>query len=144
MQSTFVKRVAFKLLDDAHKRNVQGIQIAKRGLKKDICNCLCDCGFFEAKDYLVRVIKTEIVQAKKLQVVKMLPDASSLNLAIIRFQNDYCSGTSSPEQAISIEKAMWPMKLTGTNIPCFIVPIRADYAVQLFDEGTLSRIQRKK
>lgn len=29
---------------------------------------------------------------------------------------------------------MWPMKLSDTDIPCFIVPIKADYAVQLFDE----------
>ena len=64
----------------------------------------------------------------------MLPVDSPLNHAINRFRHDWDAGAVSPEQVISLEKAIWPMKLTDTNIPCFIVPIRADYAVQLFDE----------
>lgn len=135
LQGTFVKRVAFKLLDDAHKRDAKGIKVTKRGLTADICSFLRDCGFFDVEDCLARVIKAEIVQAEELQAAKMLPDASPLNLAIRRFRNDYCAGISSPEQAISLEKAMWPMKLAEINIPCFIVPIKADYAVQLFDEN---------
>lgn len=135
LQSTFVKRIAFKLLDDAHKGNAQGIKISKEGLDGDICGGLRDCGFFDDEDCLLRIIKAEVVHAKELKVVKTLPADSPLNLAINRFRNDQCAGTISPEQVVSLEKAMWPMKLSDTNIPCFIVPIKADYAVQLFDEN---------
>ena len=134
LQSTFVKRIAFKLLDDAHKRNVRGITIGKEGLDAEICSSLKDCGFFEDKDSLVRIIKAEVVLAQELRIVDMLPVDSTLNTGIERFRNDQRAGSFSPEQVISIEKAMWPMKLSGTDIPCFIVPIKADYAVQLFDE----------
>ena len=135
LRGTFVKYIAFKLLDDAHKGNAQGIQISKEGLDGDVCGALRDCGFFDDKDCLLRIIKAGIVCAKELQPVKTLPADSPLNLAIKRFGNDWCTGALSPEQVVSIEKAMWPMKLAETHVPCFIVPIKADYAVQLFDEN---------
>lgn len=135
LQSTFVKRIAFKLLDDAHKRNVHGIKIGKEGLDGDICGGLRDCGFFDEEECLLRIIKAEVVHAKELQPVATLPVDSPLNLAINRFRNDQRAGTVKPEQVVSIEKAMWPIKLADTNVPCFIVPIKADYAVQLFDEN---------
>lgn len=134
LQSTFVKRIAFKLLDDANKRNVCGITINKEGLDGIVCSSLRDCGFFDDKDCLVRIIKAEVVHAQAIQVVDTLPVDSPLNLGIERFRNDKCAGSFSPEQVVSLEKAMWPMKLSDTDIPCFIVPIKADYAVQLFDE----------
>lgn len=135
LQSTFVKRIAFKLLDDAHKRNVCGITIGKEGLDGAVCSSLRDCGFFDDKDCLARIIKAEVVHARELQTVDTLPVDSQLNLGIERFRNDECAGSFSPEQVVSLEKAMWPMKLSDTDIPCFIVPIKADYAVQLFDEN---------
>lgn len=135
LQSTFLKRIAFKLLDDAHKANAKGIRITKKGLPEDICNSLRDCGFFDDSDSLLRVINTEVVQAKEMQAVDILPDNSPLNMAIERFMRDYSVGTSSPEQVVSLEKALWPMKLAGINMQCVIVPIKADYAVQLFDEN---------
>lgn len=134
LQSTFVKRIAFKLLDDANKRNVCGITINKEGLDGIVCSSLRDCGFFDDKDCLVRIIKAEVVHAQAIQIVDTLPVDSPLNLGIERFRNDKCAGSFSPEQVVSLEKAMWPMKLSDTDIPCFIVPIKADYAVQLFDE----------
>lgn len=134
LQSTFVKRIAFKLLDDAHKGNAQGIKINKEGLTEDVYSSLRDCGFFDDGDCLLRVIKTEVLQAKNLQGVNTLPVDSPLNLAIEQFRNDQRTGTFAPEQVVSLEKAMWPIKLSDTNIPCFVVPIRAGYAVQLFDE----------
>ena len=135
LQSTFIKRIAFKLLDDAHKVNVQGIRISKDGLDGTVFGSLRDCGFFDDEDFLLRIIKAGVVHAKELEVDKRLSVDSPLNHAINRFRHDWYAGAVSPEQVISLEKAMWPMKLTDTNIPCFIVPIRADYAVQLFDEN---------
>lgn len=135
LHSTFVKRIAFILLDDAYSKNVQEIKIRKEVLNEDVCATLRDCGFFDDQDCLLRIINAKIVQAAELEIIKSLPANSPLNLAINQFQNDWRSGTTSPEQVASLEKAMWPMKLADTSMPCFIVPIKAEYAVQLFDEN---------
>ncbi len=135
LQSTFVKRVAFKLLDDAHKSQMQEIMICKDYLTEEICNDFRDCGFFDNATHLVRIIRKQIIQAKELNVISALPDTSPLNLAIRRFSADQLAGSITSEQVVSLEKAMWPMKFSDADIPCFIVPIQADYAVQLFDEN---------
>jgi hypothetical protein len=48
---------------------------------------------------------------------------------------------SDPQWAASQEHRIWPAKFADANIPCYIVPIRPEYAVHLFDEvmakGTL-------
>lgn len=135
LQSTFIKRMAFKLLDDAHKAGVQEIKIDKKCLIEEICRCLRDCGFFDSTTHLVRIIRKQIIQAKEQNVIAALPDSSPLNLAIRQFSADQLTGNLTSEQVVSLEKAMWPMKFSDTDVPCFIVPIQADYAVQLFDEN---------
>ena len=34
----------------------------------------------------------------------------------------------------NLEAVLWPAKITGSNIPCYIVPIRPEWALHLFDE----------
>ena len=135
LQKTFVKRIAFKLLDDAHRINVNRIRISKNGLTKDICDSLRDCGYFEDDGHMLRVINAEVLSVNALRVINNLPDTSLLNVAINRLKNDCSAGLVGYEQVVSLEKALWPMKLCGVNMPCFIVPIKAEYAVQLFDEN---------
>jgi hypothetical protein len=36
---------------------------------------------------------------------------------------------------LKIEKALWPVKITDASIPSFIVPIRPEWAMHLFDTG---------
>ena len=134
LQSTFIKRMAFKLLDDAHKVGMQEIKIDKMCLTAETYSCLRDCGFFDNATHLVRIIRKQILQAKELDVIATLSDSSPLNLAIKQFSADQLTGNLTAEQVVSLEKAMWPMKFSDTDVPCFIVPIQADYAVQLFDE----------
>ena len=135
LQSTFAKRMAFKLLDDAHKAGMQEIKIGKTCLTEEICGYLRDCGFFDNSTHLVRIIRKQIIKAKDQDVIAALPDSSPLNLAIRQFSADQSTGILTAEQVVSLEKAMWPLKFSDTDVPCFIVPIQADYAAQLFDEN---------
>jgi hypothetical protein len=45
--------------------------------------------------------------------------------------------SSSPEAEIlaHVERALWPAKILGTDLPCYIVPICPHWAEQLFDIG---------
>ena len=35
---------------------------------------------------------------------------------------------------LDLEKGLWPLKIRELNIPTFIVPIRPEWAMHLFDE----------
>lgn len=135
LYNTFIKRIAFKLLDEAHHNKVCEIKISKQGVSNDMWQIFRDCGYFENIDSLLRIIKPGIFLSKSLQLIDKLPLTSPLNIAIQRLIENQQVGSTSPEQIVSLEKAMWPIKLSGTGVPCFIVPIKADYAVQLFDEN---------
>ncbi len=41
--------------------------------------------------------------------------------------------SESPRQLARLERALWPSKIIGTNLPCYIVPIRPIWAGNLFD-----------
>lgn len=40
----------------------------------------------------------------------------------------------SPINIWNLEAVLWPAKITGSSIPCYIVPIRPEWALHLFDE----------
>lgn len=42
------------------------------------------------------------------------------------------------DEMVEAEKAVWPTKMLETRIPCFIVPIRPQWAAQLFDHELAS------
>lgn len=44
-------------------------------------------------------------------------------------------GTERPHVPLSVEKTLWPLKLTDAPIPSFIVPIKPRWATHLFDPG---------
>jgi GNAT superfamily N-acetyltransferase len=48
------------------------------------------------------------------------------------------SAVSDSEVATRVEHLLWPAKLAEAALPCFIVPIKADFAEQLFDERLAS------
>lgn len=37
--------------------------------------------------------------------------------------------------ALAVEKQLWPVKVSGAKLPCFIIPIRPGWAERLFDEN---------
>jgi hypothetical protein len=42
-------------------------------------------------------------------------------------------------QAVELERALWPAKMTGTDVPCFVVPIQPRWAKELFDQQLAQR-----
>ena len=57
------------------------------------------------------------------------------NLADVKLKD--LSGVNERE-ALTLEKTMWPLKITDLDVPIYVVPIRAHWAMQLFDEEIAS------
>lgn len=49
------------------------------------------------------------------------------------------SAEGRPETLARVERALWPAKLLGTGLPCFIVPIQPSWAQHLFDVNLAER-----
>ncbi len=136
IQGTFITRIMFKLLEKARKNALSEIQVKMGSLQKELVPSIKKCGFIENGDYLVRFVRIGIYPLSNVEKVRSLSDNSTLNVGIekLRQQNED-RWTIRDNELINLEKIFWPMKLlTLDTIRCFIVPIRAEYAKDLFDE----------
>lgn len=132
---TFVKRVAFKILDSARKEGIAQIEIATEKIPDDTVKSLMACGFTNNGETLLRVIDSRVVSPEQIRLIPHLQANNPLQWTISRYLRDRDAGKPCADLVFSLEKAQWPLKIAPSDIPCYIVPIRAEYAVQLFDEN---------
>lgn len=132
---TFVKRVAFKILDSARKNGVAQIEIAKAKISDNTISSLMACGFIDNGEALLRIVDRRVLSPEQVSTVPILQANNPLQITISRYQKDRDAGKDCTDLVFSLEKAQWPLKIASSDIPCYIVPIRAEYAVQLFDEN---------
>ena len=128
---TFVKRMAFKLLDSAVQAHAHCIKLPTNNLPSNVEDAFITCGYIKVADTLLKILDARIMAANELSIVKELPVTAPLNVAIT---TALASNSLQIQNIVEIEKALWPLK-TLSPIPCYIVPIKADYAMELFDEA---------
>lgn len=132
---TFIKRVAFKILDNAKKNSVEQIEISKEKVSDDTVESLMACGFIDNGTVLLRIIDSRVITPTQICPIPQLRANNPLQLTIARYQEDREAGKNCADLVFGLEKAQWPLKISPSDIPCYIVPIKAEYAVQLFDEN---------
>lgn len=131
--NTFVKRLAFKLLELAHRDNVVKILINKNKLNQDIISAFEECKYDVVKDKIVKCIVNNVVDSNGfISVLENFKDGSIVNELGTKYL--YCDDHNKKSIAFELEKRLWPMKLNEESIPCYVVPIQANYAMELFDE----------
>ncbi|UOE49817.1 GNAT family N-acetyltransferase [Mucilaginibacter sp. SMC90] len=99
-------------------------------LEKDL---LITCGFFQQKTTYIRGIKSGLYQSNDIKeelkdIRGQIPELDDLINAI-----DQKTDTESYLNMLTLEKLLWPLKITDAEIPCFIIPIKPYYAKELFD-----------
>ncbi|MDO4460646.1 MAG: GNAT family N-acetyltransferase [Clostridia bacterium] len=127
--NTFIKRIAFNLLYDANKKGATEVRVEISGLSNEIILAFKECYYEEDNGYLVRTILDSQLDLESflLNPPRQIADRP----AVVAFSR---SLSRTNDTIIQIEKAYWPLKLLNSAIPCYIVPIKADYAIKLFDE----------
>lgn len=136
IRGTFITRIMFKLLESARKSALSEIRVKMGSLQKELVPSIKKCGFIENGDYLVRLVRIGVYSLSNIETVKSLSGNSTLNVGIEKLlrQNEN-RWTIRDKELINLEKIFWPMKLSTPGIiRCFIVPIQAEYAKDLFDE----------
>lgn len=134
LQRTFISRIAFMLLEDAAKKQVSEIKIPISCLTAETIPVFLECGYSIHDQTLHRLIVNKIV--KHCDIPSVLLSFPNNNGLFHKMQKQL-QGVD-PQYFVDLEKLMWPMKISDAGIPCFIVPIQAKYAQELFDEELLN------
>jgi GNAT superfamily N-acetyltransferase len=133
------------LVSTAAREARQIIHVEDPGLR--VSEALADLGFSEEADGWIKLTLPIAVPAESAaeeveRVGASSPPAAQLARRVAAALRAIASGPGlSRARAVDLERALWPAKLTSSGLPCFVVPIQARWAKELFDrelaEGTL-------
>ena len=97
---------------------------------------LRDVGFMRKEKYRIKInlgrLGTANVFQERLKKERRIEQYVAKDLEGIL--DRVCTGKASIEEAARIEKILWPGRLLDAKIPTFIVPIRPQWAIDLFDQ----------
>lgn len=134
LHSTFTKRIAFKLLENAQKAGTTSISISKQGLSPGIITAIKECGYFENGQELQRIIEAKIALPSTVTFDLSLDQDHPIRIAVNKYIQSAAEGVVLTQATIELEKMFWPLKIQVPCVPCYIVPIQTEYAKKLFDE----------
>lgn len=129
--------VFMQLLSELMRLNIENVKlyliITDPTLSNSEMDILERYGFeFCSPKGFIKIVSSDIIDYAKVgdrQELSSLPHLKKQVLDAM-LEDNY---KRSIWKAYYIEKKLWPLKTIGSNIPCFIVPIKAFYARQLFD-----------
>lgn len=132
--NTFIKRIAFMILEDAKKSGASSISILKNDLHSDLIEAFKECGYFENGYALERIIERKIVLPAAVPNVVSIEKESPLRKIVEKYAEGAIHGVVSAQATVELEKIFWPLKIDTSYVHNYIVPIQAEYAQKLFDE----------
>lgn len=115
----------------AENRNI--IKVTDGFASEKVIFSLQESGFFRIQDDWVKIILQEVANIS--DTVVRLTSPVWPDFVMNPIDTLVSTLSNSPSQAVlqEIEKSLWPFKITDVNIPAFIVPIRPEWAMHLFD-----------
>ncbi|MFA7419703.1 MAG: GNAT family N-acetyltransferase [Melioribacteraceae bacterium] len=128
---TVVNQILFNFISDALRSNNKIIKISEGFINNDIESTLKSYGFLKVDGSFYKYISNDIIEystiraylEKKLNNTNLLAEYKKILQSDSAFE-------LSPK--FFIEKFFFPLKFRQTEIPCFIIPIRPQWAMNLF------------
>ena len=117
---SLVKYFAFKFLEIASANKCSCLRIMDSQCTKKYASIFMSCDYLSDGKTLYRYLHTGVASKADIELMYLQSQNSLDNLSFKDF--------------FLLEKKYWPLKIFESGIPNYIVPIRADYAVELFDE----------
>jgi len=133
-QTLFIQNVT-DLIKEAIAAKKQFIRISDPYLTDLEKETLLNQGFFYTQQGFIRgtcdgLYRTVDLKASLATITGRVPAINSL----VDAATD--SGETQHLHAFQLEKLLWPMKVVDAEIACFVVPIKPNFAKQLFDTKT--------
>jgi hypothetical protein len=104
-----------------------------------IGEALSNAGFSKDGDHWIKlaipvVSKTTELAEELDRLGTQYPEAKSFTARVVaHLRSDGQRFQSAFQDIIHLERSLWPAKIVGANLPCYIVPIRPHWAQHLFD-----------
>jgi len=106
-------------------------------LSDDVIDALQEIGFFFADGYWMKANLLVIETAQELvsRLASLSTDFPQASQYFDQMADTLRSAQLSgvPQSMLQIERYLWPAKLTDLDIPAFVIPIRPEWAMHLFD-----------
>lgn len=139
--STLVRTVIATILKESVEAGVLCIKATDQFIEPDIKSALLDQRFsFDMGDWS-KLCLNEIVSCERVHE-RLNEIATKVGLGSEYVGRVLGSVTTIQEGGVSaileLERMIWPGKICGANVPNFVIPIRPDWAIDLF-EGRLAR-----
>lgn len=133
-QTLYIQNVT-DLINEAIVQNKQFILISDPYLTDIEQQILLSSGFFNTPNGFIRGTSDGIYQKRELKTsLSSIASRISEISALLEAASD--TETAQNMYALQLEKLLWPMKVADADVPCFIIPIRPNFAKQLFDTKT--------
>jgi hypothetical protein len=139
LASTLMRYLIQELVLASAKEGRAITRITDQYLSADSIEALRDNGFSPSNGTWFKINLRGVMSAQELLVKLSAFESEApwvrqyIHNAATIIETAVASGNHN--MLLSIEKALWPVKITGTSIRTFIVPILPEWAMHLFDTG---------
>jgi len=139
LASTLTRTLLAGIVQTAIAHNKCAVRIAGAGLSSVVCNALGDSGFVAERGSWVKLVirglahHTEV--ANRIESAAGMADINVAAFTAIQELVTTSSFCSNVESVLQVEHLLWPLKVTGTTVPNYVIPIRPNWAADLFDAG---------
>lgn len=142
LSNTLIKHFLYKIVHIAIQEARSVIQIEEEYLSIETENTLIESNYIKSNDTWIKFSINDILTyndlVKKLENYKLiLPEFEDDLLNILNKINELNVGENKSSVYYYLEKLLYPLKIIDNDIPCFVVPIKKEWATQLFEENML-------
>lgn len=140
--NTVVRTVLATIVKEAAERGCVLVRVSDPLLCPAIQQALRERRFLQSEGSWAKLTLNEVIPAaaikERLNVLAVQLDGEDHHL--VQTIESMASGleNANAEQVLELESLLWPGKISGTSVASFVVPIRPDWASDLFD-GRLAK-----
>ena len=138
--STIGLHLVFRTVRKAARSGDTVIRVNDKYLPELIQTELEDSGFVEKNSSWTKVVFPHVISMDEMPEVmghakSQYPEASDILQDVERIFED--AESRSADTVYKVERALWPLKVSRSSLPTYIVSIRAEWAQNLVDERML-------
>lgn len=141
LSSTLARYLLIKFIRDFQTAEVGTVEFSDTYIQTVFLDAFKEQGFLKDGNKYCRLVIKHPLELLSLERIVQKKSEGSLAIAGGEFSSQFTeviTGLRSKQDRyslVALEKLIWPAKVVGFDIPCYIVPIRAGWARGLFDEA---------
>ncbi len=127
-KQTLFMQIISDLINKAIKKNINIISLKEIYLSDNQISVLSKLGFEHGEYTWRKYVYNGLIESSNLANLQNLSDGKIRSMIL-----DIASNNKTEVKLLDIERKLFPLKISDLDIPCYIIPIKALWAGQLFD-----------